>query len=165
MREQPCSHPGQCRRRAGGAPGAEQQLPAAQERPTEEQAVLLQPTGITRRRSPHAAMEEPTGQQWMGPQGGTAHGYPAGTVQAAPATREEQSAVGQEGQEMACGDPCRAVRSWRVGPIHRAVLEQCLESYSLYEAHAKVIMGEQQRLTAAGHSLFPCIARGAGEVE
>ena len=64
----------------------------------------LQPTGITRR-SPHAAMEEPTGQQWMGPQGGTAHGYPAGTVQAAPATREEQSAVGQEGQEMAALPP------------------------------------------------------------
>lgn len=29
----------QCRRRAGGTPGAEQQLPAAHERPTEEQAV------------------------------------------------------------------------------------------------------------------------------
>jgi len=31
--------------RAGGAPGAEQQLPAAQERRTEERAVPLQPAG------------------------------------------------------------------------------------------------------------------------
>lgn len=37
--EQLCSHPGQCRRKAGGAPDAEQQLPTAQERPVEEQAV------------------------------------------------------------------------------------------------------------------------------
>ena len=69
VREQPFSHPGQCRRRAGGVPGSEQKLPAAQERPMEEQAVSLQPTGTTRSRSPHIATEEPMGQQWMGPEG------------------------------------------------------------------------------------------------
>lgn len=36
----------------------------------EEQAVPLQPTGITQGTSPHAAMEEPVVQQWMGPGGG-----------------------------------------------------------------------------------------------
>ena len=45
-------------------------------RPTEEQAVPLQPMGTTRSRSPCTAMEEPTVQQWMRPGGGTAHGYP-----------------------------------------------------------------------------------------
>ena len=69
VREPPCSHPGQCRRRAGGVPGAERQLPAAQERAMEEQAVPLQPMVTTRSRSPCVAMEEPMGQQWMGPEG------------------------------------------------------------------------------------------------
>ena len=76
MREQSYSHPGQCRRRAGGAPGAEQQLPAAQERPTVEQAVPPQPTGTTRSRSPFAAMGEPVVQQWMWAEGDAAHGAP-----------------------------------------------------------------------------------------
>jgi len=61
---------------AGGAPGIEQKLPEAKERPTEEQAVPLQPTGTTWGRCPCAAMEEPTVQQWVRPEGGTAHGYP-----------------------------------------------------------------------------------------
>ena len=43
----------------------------------EEQSVPLQPMGTTQSRSPCAAMEEPMGQQWMRPKGGTAHGYPA----------------------------------------------------------------------------------------
>jgi len=64
-----CRHPGQ-HRRTGGAPGKEQQLPAAQERPTEEQAVPLQPMGTTWSRSPHAATEEPVGRWWMRPEGG-----------------------------------------------------------------------------------------------
>jgi len=38
VREQHCSPHCQCRRRAEGAPGAEQRFPAAQERPMEEQA-------------------------------------------------------------------------------------------------------------------------------
>lgn len=53
--KQPYSHQGRCGRRAGGAPGPEQELTAAQERPTAEQAVLLQPTGTRWSRSPHAA--------------------------------------------------------------------------------------------------------------
>ena len=55
--------------------GAE--APYSQGRPMEEQAVSLQPMGTTQSRSPCAAMEEPMGQQWMRPKGGTAHGYPA----------------------------------------------------------------------------------------
>ena len=58
-REHPCRHPGQCRRRAEDAPGTEQQLPAAQERPMEEQAIPLQPLGTVQSISPPAAMEEP----------------------------------------------------------------------------------------------------------
>jgi len=54
----------------------EQKLPAAQEMPREEQAVPLQPAGTTQSRSPHAAMEEPMGQQRIRPEAGTAHGYP-----------------------------------------------------------------------------------------
>ena len=42
----------------------------------EEQAVPLQPTGTTRSTSPHGTVEEPTVQQWMRAEGGTAHGYP-----------------------------------------------------------------------------------------
>ena len=61
----PCRHPGQCRRRPEGALGKEQKLPAAQERPTEEQAVSLQPMGAVWSRSPHAAMEEPPREQQM----------------------------------------------------------------------------------------------------
>ena len=38
-REEPCSHPGQHRRRAG----AKQKLPAAQERPMKEQPIPPQP--------------------------------------------------------------------------------------------------------------------------
>lgn len=36
---QPCRHKGQYRMKAGGAPGTKQKLPAAQERPMNEQAV------------------------------------------------------------------------------------------------------------------------------
>ena len=39
------------RRRAGGAPGTEQQLPAAQERLMEKQVGPLQPVGTTKGRS------------------------------------------------------------------------------------------------------------------
>jgi len=53
-----------------------QKLPAAQQRPMEEQAVLLQPTGTVQNRYPCAAMEEPAVHQWMRPEGGTAHGEP-----------------------------------------------------------------------------------------
>ena len=86
MKEQPCSHQGQCRRRAAGATGIEQKLPAAQERPMEEQAVPLQPMeeqavplqpmDTVQSRSPYSAMEEPTGHQWMRLEGGITHGHP-----------------------------------------------------------------------------------------
>ena len=41
-----------------------------------KQAVPLQAMGNMWSRSPHAAMEEPVVQQWMRPEGGTAHGKP-----------------------------------------------------------------------------------------
>lgn len=53
---------------AEGAPGTEQKLPAAQDRPMEEQSVPLQSMGTTQSRSPCAAMEEPTVQQWLRPE-------------------------------------------------------------------------------------------------
>jgi len=49
--KQPCRCRGPRKRRAGSAPGTEQQLPAAQERPVEEQSVPC--------RSSRAATEEP----------------------------------------------------------------------------------------------------------
>ena len=68
-----------------------QAFPTAQERPTVEQAVPLQPMDTTRSRSPHAAMEEPTGQQQVRPEGGMAHGEPS---QEQP--RTEAAAHGEE---------------------------------------------------------------------
>jgi len=53
----PCRHPGHCRKRAGGALRTEQNFPAAQEKPMEEQAVPLQSVGIAQCRSACAAIE------------------------------------------------------------------------------------------------------------
>lgn len=54
----------------------EQQLPEVQERPVEEQTIPLQPKSTVRAGSPREAAEEPTGQQWMRPEGSIAHGEP-----------------------------------------------------------------------------------------
>jgi len=45
-------------------------------RPMEEQAVPLQPMSTMQSKSPHAAMKKSMVQQWMRPEGGTAHGKP-----------------------------------------------------------------------------------------
>lgn len=59
-----------------------------------EQAVPLQPMGATQSRSPRAAMEEPTVQQW--PEGGTAHVQPAQKqCQARAAAHGEESTAEQ----------------------------------------------------------------------
>lgn len=50
--------------RAGSVLGIEQKFPAAEERLTVEQTVLLHPIGTMWSRAPCAATEEPTGQQW-----------------------------------------------------------------------------------------------------
>lgn len=71
---QPCMHQGQCRRRKRDAPGIEQELPAAQERTTKEQAFFLQPEGTVQSKFPYAALEEPMGQEQIRSAGGTAHG-------------------------------------------------------------------------------------------
>jgi len=76
VREQSYSHPGQCRRRAGGAPGAGQKLPEAEERPAEEQAIPCSPW------APRGA--DLLVQSWRSPRGSsgwglkelTAHGEP-----------------------------------------------------------------------------------------
>jgi len=99
---QPCSPQSQHSRRA------EQQLPAARERPTEEQAVLLQPTGTTQSRSPCEAMEEPTVQQRMWSEGGTAQGE---SLQSSPGPElqpmERSLMVGRRaGGAAACRDLC-----------------------------------------------------------
>ena len=58
----------------------EQQFPAAQEGPTEEQNIPLQPLGTAQNRSPCASMKELTVQQWMRADGSTDHGYPTGAA-------------------------------------------------------------------------------------
>ena len=62
-----CSAPGECSRRAGGAPGTQQQFPCGlcRERPLVEQAVPLQPMGPTWSRSPRCSpwVEEPPVEQ------------------------------------------------------------------------------------------------------
>lgn len=68
--KQPCRYQSQCRRRAGDAPGTEQQFSGAQERPTVEQAASLQPMGSTWSSSPCAARGGAPVQQWMWPEGG-----------------------------------------------------------------------------------------------
>lgn len=185
VREQPFSHPGQCRRRAGGVPGSEQKLPAAQERPMEEQAVSLQPTGTTRSRSPHIATEEPMGQQWMGPEGAHSPSQPMDTpARSSPGRscnplRAACGGAGGQGGAAACGDPCGAVLEgwalWYVALWHGAMLEQCWQSCSLWEAYTgsvwerwhygrdlmlhqgqRRIMKEQQRQSISPFS-FLCI--------
>ena len=59
MRKWLYSPQGQHRRRAGGAPGMEQEFPTVQERPMEEKAVPVQLPGTVQNSSPHAAVEEP----------------------------------------------------------------------------------------------------------
>lgn len=73
-----------------------QAFPTAQEKPTVEQAVPLQPMDTTRSRSSHAAMEEPTGQQWMRPEGGMAHAEPTQEL------AQRGAAVWQEGSGSCC---------------------------------------------------------------
>lgn len=106
----PCSPQSHRRRRAGGAPGVEQQFPASQERSTEEQAVLFQPMGTAQSTSPCAAMEE------MKAEGGTAYGYPC---------------RGSPGPEL---QPVERSPQWgrRAGgaATHGAMLEQCLKGGS-----------------------------------
>jgi len=103
-------------RRAVGNLGTQQQLPEAQERPTEEQAIPLQPVGTARSRSLCAAMEESMWQLKEVQSVGT----PVGMTRAGAAAQ---------------GDLCGAVpEQWALW--YGAVLEQCWESCSLWEAHA-----------------------------
>jgi len=56
--------PAYCKVSAGGAPDVEQKFPAAEERPMEEQAVPLQPMGITQSRTSSEVMEKSREQHW-----------------------------------------------------------------------------------------------------
>ena len=86
----------------------EQKLPAAQESPMEEQVMPLQYMGTIQSRSPRAAMEEPTVQQWMWSEGGTAHGkHLQEQGQTRAAAHGEQPVVGRRAGEVAAhGDLC-----------------------------------------------------------
>ena len=94
----------------------------------EEQAIPLQPTDTTWSRSPCAAMEESTVQQWMRPGGATAHGEPLQEQpgpELQPMGRSPQW-VRKAGGATAGGDLCGAVPEgsalW-----YGAMLEQCLK--------------------------------------
>jgi len=118
VREQHCSPHCQCRRRAEGAPGAEQRFPAAQES-----------------KSPHVDMGEPSGQQWVRPEGGTAHGEPCRSPSGRAAALESRLRWGRKAWGICC--PCRAMGSsagW-VGPMVQSCGEQWLESCNLCEIH------------------------------
>lgn len=82
-----------------------QKIPAAQERPVEDQAVPPQLMGITQSRSPQAGMEEPMVLQFMWPKGGAAQGD---ALQEQPWDRagdhREESEMWQEG--------CRKCHLW-----------------------------------------------------
>jgi len=74
-----------------------EKLPSAQERPVVKQAVPLQPMDTTWSRSPHAAMEEATVQQWMRPEGAAVHGDTPQVSWAGAAAHEQEPTMGQEG--------------------------------------------------------------------
>lgn len=134
--KQTCRPHSQRSRRARDAPGTQQQFPAAQERPTEEQDIPLQPRDTTHSRSSQAAMLDPTHSSGWGPEESTAHGYPpAGTAQVELQPVESSLRWGRRaGGATTHGDFCGAVPEvWT--PWYRAVLEHCLESYSLWEAY------------------------------
>ena len=70
--KQPCRHQGQCRRSSRHTAAAPCSPGEAHRRAGHPPAA----TGITQSRSTHTTTEEPTVQQWMWPEGGTAHGEP-----------------------------------------------------------------------------------------
>lgn len=72
----------------------EEKLPSAQERTVVVQAVPLQPMGATWSRSPHAAMEEATVQQWMRPEGAAACGDTPQEPCAGAAAHEQEPMMG-----------------------------------------------------------------------
>ena len=90
--------------------------------------------GTTWGRSPHAAIEEPTGQQWMRPEGGTDHGYSCRSSPRLELQPVESSLLWSRstGGLTIHGNLCGAVpEAWALW--YRAVLERCLESCSLWE--------------------------------
>jgi len=121
----------------------EQQLPEVQERPVEEQTIPLQPKSTVRAGSPREAAEEPTGQQWMRPEGRIAHGEPCrsspgqGPPQEQPVERGLCWGRRAEGTAT-CGDPCGSVPE-RWTPWYGAMLGQCWESCSLWEAYTRSV--------------------------
>lgn len=125
---QPQRCQGQCRRRAGGASGAEQNLPAAQKRPKVEQAVPSSPW------APHRA--DLHMQPWRSPQ----HSSECSLKEAQPMESPCRSpgpdlqSVGQESWEGLPPTGAMQSSSWRVGP-HGAMFDQHSESCSLWEAY------------------------------
>ena len=110
--KQALSLQGQCRRKAGAASGTEQKLPAAQERSTEEQAVPCSPWTPCR-----ADLHV---QPWKSPWCSSG----CGLKEVQPT---ESSLLWRLMLEQ------HAPKGWTLW--YRAMLEQCLESCSLREAH------------------------------
>ena len=127
--------------------GAE--APAAQGRPMEEQAVPPLPTGTTQSRSPCATMEEPTGQQWMRPGGGTAHREPC---RSSPGLELQPVERGVKWGKRAGGAVSVGTHVEQCLKCSSCGMELCWESSSLWEAH-----GDQLRKDSIVGS--PCGAR------
>jgi len=90
---------------------------ASQERPMEEQAVTLQPMDNTWSRSSHSVMEEPMGQQWMRPEGGTAHGYTHRSTPGSSSSPWRTAHCGAGGlRELPPQGPMWS-SAWGVGPV------------------------------------------------
>ena len=113
---------------AKGAAGAEQKLPAAQEEPMEEQVVPLQPVGAMQSKSPCAAMEEPMMWQWMRPEGVWSPHRRSPGLKLQPTERSPWW-----GRRVG-GTHAGEIHPWGWALWYRAMLEQCLETCSLWEA-------------------------------
>lgn len=102
------------------------------------QVVSLQPTGTMQKRSPCADMEEPRVQRWTRPKGGTSHGYPCRNThgQSCRLCGAAFGGAGRLGELLPVGNLYRAVpEEWVLW--YGVMLEPCLESYSLWEAHVR----------------------------
>jgi len=126
--KQALSLQGQCRRKAGAASGTEQKLPAAQERPTVEQAVPCSPWTLCR-----ADLHV---QPWKSPWCSSG----CGLKEVQPT---ESSLLWRLMLEQ------HAPKGWTLW--YRAMLEQCLESCSLREAHTGSVWEGQHPMGGTPH--------------
>ena len=118
-----------------------------------EQAVPLQPMGTMQSRSPCAVMEEPM-VQWTWPGGGTVHGYPCRSSPRLELQVIERSAGGSQGLgELLPVRTCAEVvpEGW-----YGVVLEHCLKSCHLWEAHVGPVQERQHPMGQIPHWSLCC---------